>query len=1098
MTRRDENPPQPTPSKAPIAGDDGLADAADELPEDLETALYDLYFDTSADQRDARFETLLASHPEHATALRNARQALALSADALGHLRTNLEDVTSEGQYVGPFEILRVLGEGGFGTVYLAHQHAPVRRQIALKVLRQGHADERSRRRFEAERQLLARLQHPNIAQIYDAGVTDEQQHYLAMEFVDGKPITTWADQARASLGLRLTLFLSVCDAIRHAHQREVVHRDVKPSNVLVHDQDGQPVPKVIDFGIAKMLAGQPVSDAGHAIEPTLAGAHVGTPGYMSPEQAAGEWIDTRTDVYSLGVLLCELLTGEQPLPRDKLRQSSFAAMARTLAEEQPRRPSTLVGRHDRTLLERLREDLDWIVLKAVAAKRDDRYPSVAALAEDVERHLDCKPVLARQNVASYVIRKFVQRHRFGVALAAMVATALIATMSALTWGLGVVESARAEAERGRSLAETRGAAARMAVAQLALESGDAETTRDYLASVPPDRRHWGWRHLASRIERSKATLTVDTTYFDVLWLDEAHVLAFPRTGDITCWNLDTGEPEYTFEGWQDVFRRVAFAPEHGAALVAGQRELSMWNVRSGRRLKTVHTVPAEPYALAWSDDRTLAAIGGLGGWLDIVPIRSQFRPNDPHREAASPLAAAIPRKLRHRFDDNVSAIAFCGNDELLLGFERGEVRRIELLTGATLAVMQGHTDAIDHLLLDAPGNRIYTASIDTTVRAWDLQTSKPRARLTVGVRVRRLALSEKSNLLLAAGGWSDSRLAAWHTDTFEMAGRYSGHRSGIQSLAMSPDQQHIATAARDGTLRIWSIEPPRSCRVLDAGRDARVLAASSDGSRFATASFDGHVAVWNAHTLEPELQLATGTPWTGCALHGEHVYVVGRTVRALRIADRSTAREGPTNGRHVQRLIAIAETDRLFGCHGKSLLVWRLSDLSLLHEHELEVHADRIVWNPRSKTPLLADRTGVLHSLNAADGSITSSHTPFETPGSTGAIACRDDLMVLGAGRTLRFDRLEFPPLDVTTLHSSAAISPDTRRVVTGGHDNKVRLWDPDTADQLLVLGGMPYNVEGVHFVAGGTRIVALAHRWRAPCYVYVWTAPHDAELGR
>lgn len=1097
MTRSDEHPPAEAPSGENAPG----------LPEDLENNLYEIYFDAPPDQRAARFEELLASYPGYADALRRAQKALARSEGMLGHLRTELDDAAAEVQRVGPYEIVRVLGEGGFGTVYLAQQHEPVERQVALKVLRQGHADERSRRRFQAERQLLARLQHENIAQVFDAGVTGEQQHYIALEFVDGQPITTWCEQAGSNLKSTLLLFLRVCKAIHHAHQREVVHRDLKPSNVLVHDQDGQPVPKVIDFGIAKLLAAQATSDGEPALEPTLVGAQVGTPGYMSPEQAAGEWIDTRTDVYSLGVLLCELLTGEQPLPREKLRSSSFVAMARTLAEEPPRRPSAIVGRSNRQLFERLREDLDWIVLKAVAPKRDDRYTSVAALAEDLERHLDSEPVLARQNATGYVVRKFVQRHRVGVALVGFVAVALIAALVALTWGLGVVGQARTEAELGRDLAESRGAAARMAVAQLALDSGDAETTRKYLPSVPPERRHWGWRHLASRVDQSEATLAIDEVYLDVLWLDESHVLGFPRTGDITCWNVDTKEPKYTFEGWQDIFREVAFSREHGVALVAGQSDISLWNVRSGKRMRTVHRVPEETFAIAWSDDHTLAAIGGRGGWLHLVPTRLRGSRDSNMSATGNPAATAtatataadaVTRKLRLRFDDSVTAIAFCGNDELVLGFERGEVRRVELTTGKTLAVMHGHTDLIDHLLLDRPGNRVYTASVDATVRAWDLDTAASRVKLPVGVRIRRLALNAERSMLFACGGWTDSRVEAWHTDTFAWAGRYNGHRRGVQGLALSPEQKRIATGARDGTLRIWPIVPPRGSQVLAAGRDVRCLSASADGSRFAAASLDGRITVWNARSLEPELQLETGLPWGGSTLHGDNVYVVGRTVRAVRVADGTVVAEGPSNQRRLESLLAVAETDRLFGCYGKHMLVWRLSDLVLLDEIELEVKAGRILWDTRALRPLLGDALGGMHLLDATNGAIVSSSTPFETPGWTGAHACRGDLFVVGVGSMLRFDRRGAPPRDLKVLNGSAAISPDTRRVVTGGADHKVRLWDPDTGEQLLVLGGMPYNVASVQFVDGGRRVVALAHRWYAPSFVYVWTAPDDVDLGR
>ncbi|MFK7740227.1 MAG: protein kinase [Planctomycetota bacterium] len=1109
MTRSDElESPDQTPTRE-----------ATDLPEALENALYELFFEAPREQRAARFEQLVAANPTRSEALLQARDALARSDDMLGHLRSGLADASTDGQKIGPFEVLQVLGEGGFGTVYLAQQHQPVRRQVALKVLRQGHAGARSRRRFEAERQLLARLQHPNIAQVYDAGATSAQQHYFAMEYVDGKPITQWCAHAEPDIKARLLVFLRVCAAVQHAHQREIVHRDLKPSNVLVHDQDGKPVPKVIDFGIAKLLAArnEPATDDPRAAEiapsePTRVGAQVGTPGYMSPEQAAGEWIDTRTDVYSLGVLLCELLTGEQPLPREKLRTSSFVALAKTLAEEPPRRPSNIVGRSGRggrRLHEQLREDLDWIVLKAVAQRRDDRYASVAALADDIERHLDCEPVLARQNAAGYVLRKFARRHRVGVAIASVAAITLLAVLFALIWGLRAVNTARQEAERGRNLAESRGAAARMAVAQMALDSGDVETLSERLRSVPVERRHWGWRHLASHVDHSLISLPVDVDYLEVLWLDESRVLAFPREGDIACWNVDTGELEHTFAGWNAIFREVAVARQRGIALVAGQRDISLWRMATGKRMRNVHRVPSETLAIAWSKDCTLAAIGGKGGWLDLVPIR--LGAADPERGNVGGKASqkagkqtgprtshAVSGKVRHRFDDDVSAIAFHGDNELVLGFERGEVRRVDIATGETLALMRGHTDSIDHLLLDAERSRIYTASVDTTVRAWDLSNGALRAKRATWARVRRLALEPSGETLFLCGGWVDSRLEAVHANTFELAGRYNGHRLGVRSVAVSPDHRRIATTSRDKTLRVWPIAPPQTSSKLAPGRDARVLAASRDGSRFAAASVDGHITVWNARTLNAELELKTRQYWTGCELHADRVYVVGQTVQARRIADGQILAEGPTNGRQIEGMLAIPETNRLIGCHGAHVLVWRLSDLELLHENEISPKAGRIAWDANSQRPLLGDTNGVLRILDATDGTIVDSRKPFEQTAWSVALACRDDLLVFGVGNSLRFKRTGQSAQVVTAHHTSAGISPDTRRVVTGGPDHKVRLWDANTGDQLLVLGGMPYNVSGVRFVDGGRRVVALSHRWYAPCEIHVWTAPDNVAIDR
>ena len=331
---------------------------------------------------------------------------------------------------IGPYRVLKLLGEGGMGVIYLAEQEQPVRRRVALKLVKPGLETRQVLARFEGERQALALMNHPGIAQVHEAGATDEGRPYFAMEYVEGDAITTFCDRARMSVRGRLELFTCVCEAVQHAHHKGVIHRDIKPSNVLVAQVDGKPAPKVIDFGIAKATA-QPFA------EPTLltqAGQSFGTPAYMSPEQAgpSPSDVDTRTDVHALGALLYELLAGLPPFgatdaPPDELR--------RRIREEAPPRPSLRCGvpgiaeRRDTdpaSLARRLRGDLDWIVLKALAKERDERYASPADLAADLARHLGHEPVVARPPRLSYRARKFARKHRTGVAFAATIAALLV------------------------------------------------------------------------------------------------------------------------------------------------------------------------------------------------------------------------------------------------------------------------------------------------------------------------------------------------------------------------------------------------------------------------------------------------------------------------------------------------------------------------------------------------------------------------------------------------------------------------------------------------------------------------------------------------
>jgi len=344
------------------------------------------------------------------------------------------------GDRVGPYVVEKLLGEGGFAFVFRAQQLSPVRRAVALKTLKLGLDTKQVITRFEAERQALALMSHSHIARVFDAGVTVDGRPYFAMEYVGGQPLTDYCDRKCLKTPVRLELFLRVCAAVEHAHQRAVIHRDLKPSNVLVTEEGGTAVPKVIDFGIAK-ATGEPLAE--QTLQ-TQAGQIMGTPEYMSPEQAAGGNIDTRTDVYALGIILYELLCGARPLDKEKLRTGTIFEILRAICEEEPVTPSTRLealgsasieiakqrNSEPRQLQRELRGDLDWITLRALAKDPDQRYASVSELSADVRRHLDLKPVVAGPPTVRYRLGKLLKRHRqLLVTLLLLVLTALAVTI---------------------------------------------------------------------------------------------------------------------------------------------------------------------------------------------------------------------------------------------------------------------------------------------------------------------------------------------------------------------------------------------------------------------------------------------------------------------------------------------------------------------------------------------------------------------------------------------------------------------------------------------------------------------------------------------
>src|SRR5208282_359226 len=393
-------------------------------------------------------------------------------AGSTGTIRIPAIPSEKAGDRIGRYKLLQQIGVGGCGVVYMAEQEEPVRRRVALKVIKLGMDTKSVIARFEAERQALAMMDHPNIAMVLDAGATTTGRPYFVMELVRGTRITDYCDQNKLSTRARLDLFIKVCQAIQHAHQKGIIHRDIKPSNILVTLHDGVPVPKIIDFGIAKATEGRLTdltvyTDLHHFI---------GTPAYMSPEQAemSGLDIDTRTDIYSLGVLLYELLTGGTPFDAKALLKSGLDEMRKTIRETEPLRPSTRLStmlqadltdvaqRHSvepPRLVSLIRGDLDWIVIKALEKDRARRYETANGLAMDIQRHLRNEPIVARPQSSAYRFQKLVIRNKLAFTAAGGVAAALVLGVAGILWQWRQAERNHQEAEANLYAADMNRAA---------------------------------------------------------------------------------------------------------------------------------------------------------------------------------------------------------------------------------------------------------------------------------------------------------------------------------------------------------------------------------------------------------------------------------------------------------------------------------------------------------------------------------------------------------------------------------------------------------------------------------------------------------------
>ena len=488
-------------------------------------------------QRKVILDAACGNDPE----LRSRIDQLLSAAEGVGHFMqrpaAELPDETIEpAEWEGPstkidrYKLLETIGEGGFGVVYMADQLYPIERRVALKIIKLGMDTKQVIARFEAERQALALMDHPNIARILDAGTTETGRPYFVMELVRGMPITEYCDDRKLSTSERLKLFSQVCSAVQHAHQKGIIHRDIKPSNILVTTNGDEPVPKVIDFGIAKAMQGRLTDKTLF----TQFRQFIGTPVYMSPEQAqmSAVDVDTRCDIYSLGVLLYELITGGTPLEADSLVDAGYEEICRRIREEAALRPSKRLSAlhedelttlaHERKTTARefssiIRGDLDWIIMKAVEKDRARRYDSCGSLSADVERYLKDEPVAAGPPSASYQVRKFVQRHRAAVLLVSAFATCLLlaSLVASVGWlramerneqlsvqvdetnkALSAAESARKAESEARDAAETErsranqsGYASDMIGAYQAPAAQQPRTSPETVASP----RQWGF-----------------------------------------------------------------------------------------------------------------------------------------------------------------------------------------------------------------------------------------------------------------------------------------------------------------------------------------------------------------------------------------------------------------------------------------------------------------------------------------------------------------------------------------------------------------------------------------------------------------------------
>jgi len=1016
-----------------------------------------------------------------------------------------------------------------------------MKRQVALKIIKPGMDSTQVIRRFEAERQALALLDHPNVAHVYDAGTTEAGRPYFAMEYVKGIPITEYCDRQKLTIEERLKLFMQVCEAIQHAHQKGIIHRDIKPSNIQVCIEGEQAVPKVIDFGVAKALS-QPLTERTLVTEQ---GQLIGTPEYISPEQAemTNQDIDTRADIYSLGVLLYELLTGTLPFESQTLRKGSLEQMREVIREAVPKTPSTRVSNLDAetstrvvkncqsdaaTLRRKLRGDLDWITLKAMEKDRMRRYQTAHALAEDIERHLNNEPVLAGRPGALYRFQKLVRRNKGVFAAAAVVAAVLVLGALVSTWQAiratqaqraetrlrQEAETARAEEAAQRRQAEALAYASDMSLAQQALAANDLGRAKRLLDAHrgEADLRGWEWRYLwqECRSDALGELCRYPDAAHSVAYSPDGKTLAVATSRLVEIWDVPGHRriPNLAPNG----SHAVAFSPR-GNLLAAGVgNQVRLWRTDTWDLVDPL-TLGGYVYALKFSSDgRWLAALSDPGeatvwavdqwtvvrrirglrlespipyaGRLDFSPDGKALVIGDHARRLQAVDLATGDRifDIPEAHPERITAVAWSPNGSLIAsgsGFTTGTIRLSDATSGRLLGYLEGHTSWIGQLVFSNDGTWLYSASGDQTIRIWDMEQRRCVATLR-------------------------------------------GSQDEFYGLALSPDGTTLASACKDGVVSFWDARPrieEEQPKLIPLGRFARP--AFAPDSRVLAAPRNGTVGLFDPAAAKEIQQLpALGTDVQGVVYSPDGTLLVsggtGGKIRVWSCGEHRLVRELDDHKDLVLGLYFRADGTRLLSVDTNGTAIWW--DVLTWQARPPFVVEPAGFFIGRAVSPdgrllAVADTAGGMRWLDGETGQLLVTRTEvhrhpaaavaFSNDSTRGASVADDGTLAIWDTSSLQ---PLIPPFKGHILGAHGVVfSADGRRLATGGGSGReaVKLWDMSTYRELVALSGQGSMFYFVAFSPDGQWLAACnwegkLHLWRAPSWAEIEAAEKSAKSGQ
>jgi WD40 repeat protein/serine/threonine protein kinase len=841
-----------------------------------------------------RVESLLVEHEQgNDEFMRNPAANLTIFSDLMDR-----GDDSCVGRQIGPYRLLQEIGSGGMGEVYLAKRDdAEFDQRVAIKLIRSGQDSAAVVSRFKAERQILAGLDHPNIAKLLDGGRTPQGQPYFVMEYVPGLPITAYCDQKQLNIHDRLELLIQACEGVRHAHQNAIIHRDLKPSNILVVDVDGKAVPRIIDFGLAKTTAKAPAEQT----QLTKYGVFMGTPGFMSPEQAdfRVQNLDTRTDVYSLGAILYVLLTGRQPFETLEGGLPPFDEWLRRLREEPLPRPSasrrlrrggpeiSAAGLHRD--LGKVPADLDWITAKALERDRERRYQSTAELALDLRRYLQHEPISARPPSYAYQIRKFVRRNRVAATALVAVALAISGGVALALWQARVASIAAGEAHTQELAARAQAVKVRQMGALSAEQAGDAASQLGfasaavarlaYAVRLDPDnpalRSHllqlldeqdlW-WLPLGPSFHHAKAILVKFSP-------DASRVVTGSLDGSVIIWDLKAGRQAGKVIHTQGAIYSLRFSPD-GKRVLTGSADHTarVWDADTGEPLgpALIHADAVNDADFSHDGERVVTAsedhTARIWDWRSGQAIGAPMRhaaavysivcsQDDAHIVTSSADHTArlwdgragrpLGPPLRHA--ESVHYAEFSPDGERVVTASKDNTARVwNVRTGKAVGEPMRHTWVVTRARFSPDGTRVLTSSIDRTARFWDASSGKPVGD-PMSLALQALATGFSTDGQLAFTALVDGTVRAWDGH----AGRPKGAvvrlmTSDLRAAFFSRDGGRLVTVASDGTVQIWEHRMSSKSREPLRQDGFAFMSFSPDGRRVVTNSSDHTATIWD------------------------------------------------------------------------------------------------------------------------------------------------------------------------------------------------------------------------------------------------------------